>query len=207
MRSSSRLVRLFQDSKYSWSTLVRALVTSPITTLAADARTRQQNGEVICRVEAGPLLAALGARLGRGDACNLRRTRPGRRNDDPAHRGGPAFGRIRPRVGGANPARRIVALLSAGVENICENTAAEVVYTQPVPRGRRRCRPGQYHILNSRSRGSYQTPSLNTMPPVRTGPPRQLLAGPCSCSRCVLDKEVIDECRRPTIGMRRRRGQ
>ncbi len=124
-----RLVRLFQDSKYSWSTLVRALVTSPITTLAADTRTRQQNGEVVSVSRQGHFCAALGARLGRGDACDL---------DAPDRDAGTTT----PLIAAGLPSDAygrgsVVPILPndpslffrAGVENICENTAAEVIDT------------------------------------------------------------------------------
>jgi hypothetical protein len=67
-----RLVELFRSSKYSWGTLVKALVTSPIVTHAAPTATGRGNGEVVAVARRDHLCAALEARLGIADVCGLR---------------------------------------------------------------------------------------------------------------------------------------
>jgi hypothetical protein len=66
-----RLADLFKNSNYSWNALVKAVVTSPITTHAAPTVTATTNGEVVGVSRRDHLCAAWNARLGLGDACLL----------------------------------------------------------------------------------------------------------------------------------------
>jgi hypothetical protein len=65
------IVSLFQSSDYSWNQLVKAVVTSPITTHAAASVTTTANGEVVAVSRRDHLCAALNARLGLTDVCGL----------------------------------------------------------------------------------------------------------------------------------------
>ncbi len=68
------LAGVFQSSRYSWTALVRALVTSPVTTNTVPTATSAANGEVIAVSRRDHLCAALDARLGYADVCGLRAT-------------------------------------------------------------------------------------------------------------------------------------
>ncbi len=127
-----RIVRLFERSGYSWSTLVKSVATSPLTTHATDTQTSRAIGEVIAVSRRDHLCAALDARLGLTDACAL----------DPTAQDGQsamvptttplivsglpsdAYGR-----GAAAPIlpNEPSLFFRAGIENLCENVAAEVV--------------------------------------------------------------------------------
>jgi hypothetical protein len=66
----TRLAGLFQQ-KYAWNDLVKALVTSPLTTHAASTLTATTNGEVTAVSRRDHLCASLNARLGFADICGL----------------------------------------------------------------------------------------------------------------------------------------
>jgi hypothetical protein len=66
-----RIADLFKSSNYSWNALVKAVVTSPITTHAAPTVTATTNGEFVGVSRRDHLCAAWNARLGLGDACLL----------------------------------------------------------------------------------------------------------------------------------------
>jgi hypothetical protein len=65
------IVNLFQTSNYSWNALVKAVVTSPITTHAVTSLTATTNGEIVAVSRRDHLCAALNARLGFADICGL----------------------------------------------------------------------------------------------------------------------------------------
>lgn len=65
------IVKRFQDSTYSWNALVKAVVTSPITTHAVTSLTATTNGEIVAVSRRDHLCAALNARLGFADVCGL----------------------------------------------------------------------------------------------------------------------------------------
>jgi hypothetical protein len=126
-----RVVQLFVDSGYSWNALVKAIATSPITTHAASTKTFLQQGEVIAVSRRDHLCAALDARLGLSDACDLASlgqlgqsaptsTTPLIVSGLPSD----AYGR-----GAAEPIlpNQPTLFFRAGIENVCENVAAEVV--------------------------------------------------------------------------------
>ncbi|HEY1956446.1 MAG TPA: hypothetical protein VGH28_12560 [Polyangiaceae bacterium] len=66
-----RLAKLFQSSNYSWNALVKAVVTSPITTHAAPTVTATTNGEIVGVSRRDHLCAMWSARLGLANACLL----------------------------------------------------------------------------------------------------------------------------------------
>ncbi|HEY2509337.1 MAG TPA: hypothetical protein VGI39_00650 [Polyangiaceae bacterium] len=68
----ARLVTSFQASGLEWAPLVKALVTSPITTNATETQTWAKSGEVVAVARRDHLCAALDARLGFADVCGLR---------------------------------------------------------------------------------------------------------------------------------------
>jgi hypothetical protein len=68
------LASAFQSSGYSWNALVKALVTSPVTTNTAQTETTATNGEVIAVSRRDHLCAAFDARLGYTDVCGLHAT-------------------------------------------------------------------------------------------------------------------------------------
>jgi hypothetical protein len=127
-----RIVRLFEGSGYSWSTVVKAVATSPLTTHAADTQTSRTTGEVIAVSRRDHLCAALDARLGLADACALYPAGSDGQSAPPTTTtplivsGLPsdAYGR-----GAAAPIlpNEPSLFFRAGLENLCENVAAEVV--------------------------------------------------------------------------------
>jgi hypothetical protein len=124
----ARLVALFRDADLSWGALVKALVTSPITTHATETQTADTMGEVIAVARRDHLCATLDARLGLTDVCGL----------DPTSGGAPsatvpqivlglpsdAYGR-----GSVSPILPTEPTLffRAGIEGICEAVAGIVV--------------------------------------------------------------------------------
>lgn len=66
-----RIVAAFQADNLAWPTLVRELMSSPITTNTMQTATSQQNGEVVGVTRRDHLCAALANRLGVGDICGL----------------------------------------------------------------------------------------------------------------------------------------
>ena len=124
-----RLTSLFESSNYSWSALVKAVVTSPIVTNATETQTARTNGEVVAVSRRDHMGAALDARLGFSDLCGLNAL------------GGkkPSTGAVAQIVSGLPSdayGRGSVApvlpndptlFFRAGTENICESVAAQVV--------------------------------------------------------------------------------
>ncbi|MEO7114026.1 MAG: DUF1585 domain-containing protein, partial [Polyangiaceae bacterium] len=66
-----RIVADFKSSNYAWSTLVRELVSSPITTNATETKTADEVGELVALSRRDQLCALLSIRLGLPDACQL----------------------------------------------------------------------------------------------------------------------------------------
>ena len=66
-----RIVDAFKTSNLSWSTFVKELVVSPITTNASVTATTSTNGGVIAVSRRDHLCAALNSRLGLIDICGL----------------------------------------------------------------------------------------------------------------------------------------
>ena len=67
-----RIVDVFKTSNYSWNTLVRELLASPITTNAKATKTLADEGEVIAVSRRDHLCAGLNVRLGFTDLCGLK---------------------------------------------------------------------------------------------------------------------------------------
>jgi len=123
-----RLVASFQSSSYAWNALVKAFVTSPITTHATDTATEDATGEVVAVSRRDHLCAALNARLGFTDVCALDAlTKRAMTTTVPEIVSGlpsDAYGR-----GGVAPIlpNQPTLFFRAGMENICEAVAALVV--------------------------------------------------------------------------------
>jgi hypothetical protein len=66
-----RIVAAFQQSNYSWSTLVREFFASPLTTGAADTKTFRDNGVVVPISRRDHYCVALSNRLGIADVCGM----------------------------------------------------------------------------------------------------------------------------------------
>jgi hypothetical protein len=67
-----RIAQAFADSKFSWKTLVRELMSSPLVTFAASTKTAVTNGVIISIARREALCASLEERLGLVDLCSLR---------------------------------------------------------------------------------------------------------------------------------------
>jgi hypothetical protein len=123
-----RIVALFRSSGHSWRALVKELATSPITTFASPTETGRKNGEVVAVSRRDHFCAALDARLGFADACGLDvlgKKTPG--TTIPAIVSGlpsDAYGR-----GAVAPIlpNQPTLFFVAGVQNICESVAEQVV--------------------------------------------------------------------------------
>ncbi|HXI54645.1 MAG TPA: hypothetical protein VNO55_01195, partial [Polyangia bacterium] len=127
-----RLVQQFRDSNFQWPVLVKALVTSPLTTHAAATTTAEKNGgEVIAVARRDHLCAALNARLGLADVCGLN-PRAGSSSTGATTTiaqivsGLPSDAYGRGAVAPILPSEPNLLFL-AGVRNICETVAAFVV--------------------------------------------------------------------------------
>ncbi len=124
----ARIVASFQSSGYAWNALVKTLVTSPITTHAADTKTEDALGEVVAVARRDHFCAALDARLGLNDICGLDAlTKAALKTSVPEIVSGlpsDAYGR-----GSVAPIlpNQPTLFFRAGTENICEAIAALVV--------------------------------------------------------------------------------
>jgi hypothetical protein len=130
------IVRLFQSSNYSWSALVKAVVTSPITTHTASTRTAANGGEVIAVSRRDHLCAAWNARLGFVDVCGLDTNKSG---SAPAGMtqivaGLPSDGYGRGSVAPVLPNAPSL-FYRAGTENLCEIIATQVIDPKSPPAG------------------------------------------------------------------------
>lgn len=128
----SRLVSLFQSSGYSFSALVQAFVTSPLTTYESETATAKAQGEVVSIARRDHLCAALDARLGLEDACGL-----SAENRLATSGAAPQIGSGLPADGyGRGVAAPILPsepslFFRAGVENLCESVATQVIDPAP----------------------------------------------------------------------------
>src|SRR6266700_4026950 len=66
-----RVVGVFQSSNFNWNTLVRELLSSPITTNVSQTATEMANGQVVAVARRDHLCASLDNRLGFADVCGL----------------------------------------------------------------------------------------------------------------------------------------
>jgi hypothetical protein len=127
-----RLVALFRDSGHDWNKLVKALVTSPITTGAADTRTLQTNGEVVTVARRDQFCAALGARLGLSDPCGLTHALAETTAIPRIASGLPSDAYGRGEVVPILPTEPSLFYV-AGLENICKEIADRVIDAPVVP--------------------------------------------------------------------------
>jgi hypothetical protein len=128
-----RIVAAFQSSGFSWSTLVRELLSSPLTTYASPTATTVANGEVVAVSRRDHLCAALNARLGFADVCGLdAMNKAASLTTIPEIVSGlPSDGYGRGSVAPVLP-NQPTLFYRAGTENICEAVAA---LTIDVPSG------------------------------------------------------------------------
>jgi hypothetical protein len=131
-----RVVHLFQSSGYSWSTLVRELLSSPLTTNASTTKTTTDHGEVIAVSRRDHLCAALNNRLGFTDVCALDvLSKTAATTTIPEIVSGlPSDGYGRGSVAPVLPNQPSL-FYRAGTENICEAIAMQVVDTARPTRG------------------------------------------------------------------------
>jgi hypothetical protein len=134
-----RIVELFRASGHSWRTLVKALVTSPLTTFSGPTETRKKNGEVVAVSRRDHFCAALDAPLGFADACGLDAIdKKAAGTTVPAIVSGlpsDAYGR-----GAVAPIlpNEPTLFFVAGLQNICESVAERVVDPRAVEAGTKR---------------------------------------------------------------------
>ena len=127
-----RILDRFTGSGGSWTTLVRELVASPITTNTAPTATAATNGAVIAVARRDHLCAALDHRLGFVDICQLDATLTGRATSAIAQiiSGMPSDGYGR---GASIPVlpNQPTVFYRAGLENVCAAVAQLVVDAAP----------------------------------------------------------------------------
>jgi len=123
-----RIVKDFQDSKFSWNALVSELFSSPLITNAEHTATYDVNGEVVAVSRRDHLCAALDNRLGFADVCGLHAvTAAQTRAIVPSIAAGlPSDGYGRGSVAPVLP-NQPTLFYRAGLENICEAVAAQTI--------------------------------------------------------------------------------
>jgi hypothetical protein len=124
----TRIVGDFTNSSFNWSTLVKELLTSPITTNTTQTATTAVNGEVIAVARRDQLCQALDNRLGLKDICGLDLVSPKQlATTVPEIVGGlPSDGYGRGSTIPVLP-NQPTLFYRAGVENICGAVAAQVI--------------------------------------------------------------------------------
>jgi hypothetical protein len=132
------LVQGFRSSSYSWNQLVKAVVTSPITTHVRATQTASSNGEVVAVARRDHLCAAWNARFGLADACGLNAAvspvLSGSARSVVA--GLPSDGYARGRVAPVLPTEPTL-FFRGGIENLCEGLAALLIDNASAPSGAR----------------------------------------------------------------------
>ena len=131
-----RIVDAFTASRMSWNTLVRELLSSPITTYASDTVTRDTRGEVIAVARRDHLCSAINSRLGLADICQLDATlvaanRVKQSTIAQIVSGLPSDGYGRGATAPVLP-NEATLFYRAGLESICENLAAMVIDAAPI---------------------------------------------------------------------------
>jgi hypothetical protein len=131
-----KIVDAFKGSSYAWNALVKAVVTSPITTHAATTVTATTNGEVVGVSRRDHICAAWNARLGFADICGLDVSqKPVAPSTALAIVAGlPSDGYGRGAVAPVLPNQPSL-FFRAGTENLCEALAALVVDAKTPPAG------------------------------------------------------------------------
>jgi hypothetical protein len=123
-----RVVDVFKTSSYSWTALVRELLSSPITTNAKPTKTLADEGEVIAVARRDHFCAALDARLGFADVCGLASIGKGKSlaTINEIVSGLPSDGYGRGSIAPVLPNQPSL-FYRAGTENICEAVAQLVI--------------------------------------------------------------------------------
>jgi hypothetical protein len=128
-----RIVGVFQNANLSWNALVKALVTSPITTNVKETKTTATNGAVVAVARRDHLCAALNNRLGLGDVCGLDLFAHAAKTAVPEIVSGlPSDGYGRGAVAPILP-NQPTLFYRAGLENICGVVANLVIDAKPNP--------------------------------------------------------------------------
>jgi len=126
----AQIVSDFTASNYSWNGLVKELLSSPIVTNASETATAAQNGEIVAVSRRDHLCAALDARLGFGDVCQINSSL----QKNPTNQ--TLVGQIASGLPSDAYGRGAVApvlpntptlFYRAGIENICEGLATQVI--------------------------------------------------------------------------------
>jgi hypothetical protein len=131
-----KVIDAFTSSGYSWSALVKALVTSPITTHAATTITATTSGEPVAVARRDHLCAQWNARLGFRDICGLDVSERQVLSPDVLAivPGLPSDGYGRGSVAPVLPNSPSL-FFRAGTENVCEAIASLVVDNKSPPPG------------------------------------------------------------------------
>jgi hypothetical protein len=131
-----KIVSLFQTTNYSWNQLVKAVVTSPITTHAATTVTATTNGEVVAVSRRDHLCAAMSARLALPDACALNASVPPiiPKSSQAIVSGLPSDAYARGAVAPVLPTAPTL-FLRGGLENFCESLAVLLIDNPSPPSG------------------------------------------------------------------------
>jgi len=129
-----RIVAAFTSAHYSWNTLVREVLASPITTIATRTLTWERNGEVIAVTRRDHLCAALSNRLQFPDLCGLDQVKKngGQAAAAAIAQGLPSDGYGRGATIPVLP-NQPTLFYRAGVEQICESAANLVIDAPPDP--------------------------------------------------------------------------
>ena len=120
-----RIVTAFQDSGFSWNTLVAELFSSPLITNATETETADANGEVVAVSRRDHLCTALDSRLGLSDLCGRQATTKKQAVAQIAS-GLPSDGYGRGSTIPVLP-NQPTLFYRAAIENICEAVAAAVI--------------------------------------------------------------------------------
>jgi len=120
-----RIVAAWKSANLSWNVLVKMLASSPLTTNAAMTKTTAMNGEVVAVVRRDHLCAALDSRLGLVDVCG--RDVGTKKTTVPQIVAGlPSDGYGRGATIPVLP-NQPTLFYRAGLENICENLAGQLI--------------------------------------------------------------------------------
>jgi hypothetical protein len=131
----TQIVSDFASNSYNWTKLVEELLSSPITTNAVATVTTTTEGELVSVARTGHLCTLLASRLGLVDPCGLDVTISGTPTGIPSIAEGlppDGYGRGAPvPVLPTSP----TLFYRAGLENICEDIALEVIDAAKPPPG------------------------------------------------------------------------
>ncbi len=132
----TRLVDLFKTNNYQWNQLVREVMSSPIVTNAAPTKSSADHGEVIAVSRRDHLCAALNNRLGFTDVCGLDSlsAKQATTTVPSIVSGLPSDGYGRGSLAPVLPNQPSL-FYRAGIENICEAVAAQVIDAAKPPPG------------------------------------------------------------------------